>query len=309
MESPTVTYTVEDDDGDQASKTFVITVEADLVPTLEAISDSDAKLTKVFTLQLPLGSGGDGGLEYDATGLPLGLSFVESSRTITGTPTKAGDHEVTYTASDEDSDVARQTFHIVVYALPSLSEVTDVMATKDEVFTLVLSAVSGGKAPFDYAVTGLPSGLPTGLSFVESSLTITGTPTQIQVADVTFAVEDADGDTASQEFKSPSVKGTLNLDSPIRFPISISEWGATLQCYSLERPAETPRIRIRFPGFPKRFPSIQIRDGFPALLGQRGRPRSPIRPRTETSTRYRKLSPSQSLATTCRLLHPWMTCI
>ena len=206
VESKTVTYAVRDEDQDEASTTFTISVVANLTPTMESIDDTSAKLTKVFTLQLPAGSGGDGELEHDLTGLPDGLTFVPSSRTITGTPTSAKDFEVTYTATDEDNDEARQTFHIVVYALPSLREVADAMATKDEVFTLVLTAVSGGKEPFDHTVTGLP----TGLSFDKPSLTITGTPTQVQVADVTFAVEDDDGDTASEEFQISVSEGDTN---------------------------------------------------------------------------------------------------
>ena len=217
VESKTVTYTVQDEDQDEAGTTFTISVVVNLTPTLESIDDSSAKLTKVFTLQLPAGSGGDGDLVHDATGLPDGLTFIQSSRTITGTPTVANDFEVTYTATDEDNDEASQTFHIVVYALPSLREVADVMATKDEVFTLKLKAVSGGKEPFDYTVTGLPTGLPTGLSFVEATLTITGTPTQVQVADVTFAVEDDDGDTASQEFQISVSEG----DTEPTFPYTI----------------------------------------------------------------------------------------
>ena len=213
VQSPTVIYTVRDDDGDEATQSFTIAVSADLMPTLEAISDSSAKLTKVFTRRLPAGSGGDGNLVHAVTGLPDGLTFVQSSRTITGTPTSAKDFEVTYTATDEDNDEARQTFHIVVYALPSLSEVADIMATKDEVFTLVLTAVSGGKEPFTYTVTGLP----TGLSFDKPSLTIIGTPTQIQVADVTFAVEDHDGDTDSQEFQISVSEG----DTEPTFPYTI----------------------------------------------------------------------------------------
>ncbi|MYC21957.1 MAG: SH3 domain-containing protein [Caldilineaceae bacterium SB0662_bin_25] len=149
-----------------------------------------------FTKTLPLASGGDGDLDYDATSLPPGLSFVKSTRTITGTPTTANKYEVTYTATDEDEDVASQNFFIEVFAMPSLRVVPNFMATKDEVFTLELTAVSGGKEPFDYDATPLP----TGLSFVESSLTITGTPTQVEVVQVTFSVEDTDGDTASRQF-------------------------------------------------------------------------------------------------------------
>ena len=210
----TVRYTVTDSDGDSDYVDFTITVEADLKPTLESIDDTSGKLTKEFTRQLPAGIGGDGDLAYAVTGLPDGLTFVDSSRTITGTPTSAKDFEVAYTATDEDNDEARQTFHIVVYALPSLREVSDVMAPKDEVFTLELTAVSGGKEPFTYTVTGLP----TGLSFDKPSLTIIGTPTQIQVADVTFAVEDDDGDTASQDFQISVSEGDTEPTFPYTIP-------------------------------------------------------------------------------------------
>ena len=192
----TVRYTVTDSDGDSDFVEFNITVAEDLLPALATISDTNAKLTKLFTLQLPAGSGGDGVLDYDATGLPPGLSFVKSTRTISGTPTTANKYEVTYTATDEDEDVASQNFFIEVFAMPSLQVVPNFMATKDEVFTLELTAVSGGREPFDYDATPLPSGL----SFVEASLTITGTPTQVEVIQVTFSVEDKDGDTASRQF-------------------------------------------------------------------------------------------------------------
>ena len=214
VESPTVTYTVRDDDGDEASKTFTIAVAADLQPTLATITDTHAKLTKVFTLQLPAGTSGDGDLEYNATGLPPGLTFVTSTRTITGTPTTANRYEVTYTATDEDEDVARQTFFIEAFAMPSLQAVQDFMATKDALFKLPLTAVSGGRAPFDYDATPLP----TGLSFVESSLTITGTPTVIEDITVTFSVEDEDGDTASREFKITVSEGDTNPSFPYDIP-------------------------------------------------------------------------------------------
>ena len=214
MESPDVTYTVRDEDGDEASQSFTIAVAADLKPTLATIPNDNAKLTRQFTLLLPAASGGDGDLDYEATGLPPGLSFVESTRTITGTPTTADSYAVTYTATDEDNDVAEQTFTIHVFAMPSLSDVSNLMATKDELFTLELTEVSGGRAPFDYEV----SDLPTGLSFVEASLTITGTPTVLEEVDVTFSVEDADGDSASDEFKITVSEGDTEPTFPIEIP-------------------------------------------------------------------------------------------
>ena len=194
-----VTYKVADEDEEEASTTFTINVSENSTPQLDDLSGDTytAKVGLPFTKTLPVASGGDGDLDYDATGLPPGLSFVKSTRIITGTPTTANKYEVTYTATDEDEDVASQKFFIEVFAMPSLQVVPNFMATKDEVFTLELTAVSGGREPFDYDATPLP----TGLSFVESSLTITGTPTQVQEIQVTFSVEDKDGDTASRQFK------------------------------------------------------------------------------------------------------------
>ncbi len=213
-----VVYKVKDDDQDEDSTTFTIAVSADNKPTLEDLSSTTypAKVGAQFTQRLPAGSGGDGDLDYDATGLPPGLTFVKSSRTITGTPTAANSHEVTYTAKDEDGDPASSKFSIIVYAMPSLVAVNDIMAPKDEAFTLVLTAVSGGRAPFDYDATPLP----TGLSFVESSLTITGTPTVIEDITVTFSVEDEDGDTASREFKITVSEG----DTEPAFPYDIPDF-------------------------------------------------------------------------------------
>jgi len=228
----TVRYTVIDSDGDSDYVEFNITVAEDLFPTLATISDTNAKLTKLFTLQLSAGSGGDGDLDYDATGLPPGLSFVKSTRTITGTPTTANKYEVTYTATDEDDDVASQNFFIEVFAMPSLQVVPNFMATKDEVFTLELTTVSGGKEPFDYDATPLP----TGLSFVESSLTITGTPTQVEVVQVTFSVEDKDGDTASRQFNISVSEGDTeptfafeipDYDLRVGSPFAVTLPGAT----------------------------------------------------------------------------------
>ena len=214
--SKVVVYKVKDEDQDETSTTFAIDVSADNMPTLEDLSATTytAKVGVQFTQRLPAGTGGDGDLGYNATGLPPGLSFVTSTRTITGTPTTANRYEVTYTATDEDEDVARQTFFIEAFAMPSLQAVQDFMATKDALFTLPLTAVSGGRAPFDYDATPLP----TGLSFVESSLTITGTPTVIEDITVTFSVEDEDGDTASREFKITVSEGDTNPSFPYDIP-------------------------------------------------------------------------------------------
>ena len=82
-----MTYTVSDDDGDEDSTTFTITVAADLTPTLSTITGYTARVGSPFSQELPAATGGDTPLGYTATNLPDGLSFTEGTRTIAGTPT------------------------------------------------------------------------------------------------------------------------------------------------------------------------------------------------------------------------------
>ena len=77
-----VTYKVEDADGDPASTTFRINVADNPVPTPPIVSNYTAQVGTLFEEQLPEGSGGDGTLAYDATGLPDGLVFIAATRTI-----------------------------------------------------------------------------------------------------------------------------------------------------------------------------------------------------------------------------------
>ena len=193
-----ITYTVTDRDLDEAELTFNIEVEQDNQPDTPTVSNYDAKLTKRFSEELPLGTGGDGKHTYTASPLPAGLELNKDTRYIEGTPTSAGTTTVTYTVEDEDGDPASADFTITVYEMPSLAEISDVSATKDEAFSpLTLPKVSGGREPFNYAEPVLPAGL----SFNRTSHAIEGTPTQVEDVTVTFTVTDADNDTASEEFQ------------------------------------------------------------------------------------------------------------
>ena len=72
--------------------------------------------TAIATLTLPAASGGDGTLTYTLTPEVPGLSFDASTRQLTGTPSTAGTHAMTYTVTDEDDDADSLTFTITVEA-------------------------------------------------------------------------------------------------------------------------------------------------------------------------------------------------
>ena len=135
--------------------------------------------------------------------------------------------------------------------------------------------------------------------FVEASLTITGTPTQVEVVQVTFSVEDTDGDTASRQFTISVSEGDTeptfafeipDYDLRVGSPFAVTLPGAT------GGNSPTP---IRFQNFLMRLSSLQKRVSSQAhlVLVRRGLTTLPIPRRTGISTRYRRRSSSISRQT------------
>ena len=197
VEAPTVTYTVRDADGDEATQTFAITVVADLTPTEPSVDDLNLKVSRAFSLELPAGANGDPPYIYTVLVLPSGLDFDDQTRIISGTPDTPGMTTVTYTVTDDDGDPVSTDFKATVYPMPSLTDVSDKSIMQEVLYTVVLPEATGGRPQFGYTV----SGLPTGLQFITSTRTITGTPTTVETANVTYEATDQDGDKASVTFE------------------------------------------------------------------------------------------------------------
>ena len=172
--------------------------DPDLTPTAPSVLNYPAKQNSHFSEQLPLGSGGDGTLSYGATGMPVGLNFNISTRTIAGTPTGHGTSTVTYTVTDSDGDSDSVDFTITVAPdlTPTAPSVSNLTATQNAPFSQQLPIGSGGDGTLSYAATPLPAGL----SFDDLSRTIAGTPTGNGPTTVRYTVTDSDGDSAYVDF-------------------------------------------------------------------------------------------------------------
>ena len=72
--------------------------------------------TAIDTLTLPEASGGNGALTYSLSPDVPGLSFNASTRRLTGTPSTAGTHAMTYAVTDEDGDTDTLGFAITISA-------------------------------------------------------------------------------------------------------------------------------------------------------------------------------------------------
>ena len=95
--------------------------QADLTPSfsvaINALSFQEGE--DAGETALPEADGGDGELTYSLSpALPEGLAFAAGTRTLSGTPSEAGEFSMTYTAADADGDEAAFTFTITVQAAP-----------------------------------------------------------------------------------------------------------------------------------------------------------------------------------------------
>ena len=204
----TYTLTATDEDGDQATLTFAITVQPDRMPRFgSGVADQTYRVgTAIDALSLPRASSGDGDIAYAlAPTLPSGLALDVSRRSISGTPRIAARRTTyTWTATDEDGDTATVTFAIEVepdsmpmFGAASMADQRYRVSTA--IIDLVLPSAAAGDGALRYALT--PQLLPPGLALDIASQTISGTPTaQASRTVFTWTATDEDGDTATLTF-------------------------------------------------------------------------------------------------------------
>ena len=198
-----LTYTVTDDDGDSDSDDFDLVVSAqDLMPTLPNVTRQDAVQGTAFAVTLPEATGGDTPLTYSLTGtLPTGVTFTPATRALAGTPTQTGTFALTYRVEDADGDADTDNFNLRVAVpadlMPSLPGIASQSATEDAAYSFTLPAATSGDLPLTYSLSGT---LPAGITFAASTRLLAGTPTELGSFDLTYEVEDDDGDTDTADF-------------------------------------------------------------------------------------------------------------
>ena len=207
-----MTYRVVDSDGDAATLTFALVVTEPAPLDTEPSFGTQRVPTQTYTagtaitpLVLPASTGGNSPLTYSLAPNVPGLQFTAATRTLSGTPTEAGIHSMTYRVVDSDGDAATLTFALVVTepapldAEPSFGTQrvpTQTYTAGTAITPLVLPASTGGNSPLTYS---LAPNVP-GLQFTAATRTLSGTPTEAGIHSMTYRVVDSDGDAATLTF-------------------------------------------------------------------------------------------------------------
>ncbi len=193
----TLTYTVTDANGASTSVDFM--VNAGLALTASG-NQNYTRGIAITNLQLPAATGSTAALTYTLTalgGLPAGLSFNASTRTLSGTPSTAGTTTLTYRVSDTNGASTNMTFRVTVNADLALTAPANQNYTQDTAITaLQLPEASGGTAPLTYTLTNVP-----GLDFDPGTRTLSGTPsTATSTTTLTYMVTDTNNASANATF-------------------------------------------------------------------------------------------------------------
>jgi len=192
-------------DDKQSQWQFQITVVQGIQIQQRQATLSTAQLTVPYNLQFTA-TGGTPTWSVSSGALPAGLTLDSSSGLLSGTPTAAGDFTFKITAtSGSRSDT--QTYNLSVVEPLKVVRPAASSAEIGLPFSIVVKA-TGGRAPYTWSATGLPSGF----TLDAATGVISGIPSVLSSAPVKVTVTDALG-----------LTNTLDVSLPVAAKLAIKK--------------------------------------------------------------------------------------
>ncbi|WP_059279808.1 putative Ig domain-containing protein [Staphylococcus epidermidis] len=195
-----ITVTTTDESGNSETTTFTIDVEDTTKPTVESITDQTQEVnTEITPITIESEDNSGQAVTNKVEGLPDGVTFDESTNTISGTPSEVGSYTVTVTTTDNSGNVTETTFTIDVEdtTKPTVESIADqTQEVNTEINPIKIEATDNS----GQTVTNKVEGLPAGVTFDETTNTISGTPSEVGSYDITVTTTDESGNTTETTF-------------------------------------------------------------------------------------------------------------
>ncbi len=204
----TLTVQVSDTGGSSTSRQLTLAIAGGLAIVTSSLPTGTVGIAYSAALEA---SGGSGTRTWSATGLPAGLTLNSATGVIGGTPTTAGTASVAVSVSD-GTGTANRTLSLTVGA-STLTITTASLPNGTVGLTYSASmAATGGSGSYSWTATGLPAGL----SIVQNTGAIGGTPAQPGTSTAQFTV--SDGVTSANQTLNITIASGLTIVTAAALP-------------------------------------------------------------------------------------------
>lgn len=178
------------------------TINSYAIPALSTKAYADPYIATTYATVFgaaPTLTGGKSPFLWSASGLPPGMVINPSNGSISGTPTVAGNSTATITATDSNGKPTSGSYNFETRAQLSLAAKTYADPYVGTAYTAAegsAPSASGGKSPYQWSATGLPSGL----SIAPSTGVISGTPSASTATTASVTISDANAVSISRSY-------------------------------------------------------------------------------------------------------------